>query len=161
MTISVVILNLKSSTTRRAEISARLDHLGIQYSFFDAIDGRALSANEREDLAPSSALLFDRPLIATEIGCAASHFAAIRQLAAKNHEFRLRHGRRCGTINPRPSLFSRTADTKGDTTIRRFKNGQRSSTMEKASVAGCGNSWARHLCNGAPRVGSTGTGLQP
>jgi GR25 family glycosyltransferase involved in LPS biosynthesis len=87
MTISVVILNLKSSTTRRAEISARLDHLGIQYSFFDAIDGRALSANEREDLAPSSALLFDRPLIATEIGCAASHFAAIRQLAAKNHEF--------------------------------------------------------------------------
>ena len=87
MLIPVVVLNPKSSTTRRAEISARLDHLGTQYSAFDAIDGRALSASERENLAPSSALLFDRSLTATEIGCAASHFAAIRQLAAENHEF--------------------------------------------------------------------------
>jgi GR25 family glycosyltransferase involved in LPS biosynthesis len=87
MAIPVVILSLTSSTKRRAEIDARLDHLGIQHCFFDAIDGRLLSTSEREALAPSSALLFDRPLTAAEIGCAASHFAAIRQLAAKNHEF--------------------------------------------------------------------------
>ena len=42
--IPVVILNLKSSTARRQQIDARLDNLGIDYHFFDAIDGRLLSA---------------------------------------------------------------------------------------------------------------------
>ena len=87
MAISVVILNLKSSVGRRAEIGARLDSFGIQHTFFDAIDGRLLSADERERLAPSSVLLFDRPLTAAEIGCAASHFAVIRQLAAERQDF--------------------------------------------------------------------------
>jgi glycosyl transferase family 25 len=83
----VVILSLKSSIERRAEIVARLDKLGIPHKFFDAIDGRLLSADELERLAPSSDLLFDRPLTAAEIGCAASHFAVIRQLAAESHDY--------------------------------------------------------------------------
>jgi glycosyl transferase family 25 len=87
MTIPVVVLNLKSSTQRRLTISARLNELGIGHQFFDAIAGRSLSASELERLAPRSNLLFNRPLTANEIACAAGHFAMIRQIAAENHEF--------------------------------------------------------------------------
>lgn len=81
MAIPVVVLNLKSSPDRRAKIGARLDALGIAHRFFDAIDGRKLPADELERLAPPAALLFNQPLKAGEIGCAASHLAAIRDIA--------------------------------------------------------------------------------
>ena len=85
--IPVVVLNLKSSAARRQQIGACLANLGIDHRFFDAIDGRLLSADERERLAPASSLVFDRPLTSGEIGCAASHFAVIQQLAGENHDF--------------------------------------------------------------------------
>ena len=85
--IPVVVLNLKSSTARRQQIDARLENLGIDYHFFDAVDGRLLSARELERLAPPSSLLFDRSLTSGEIGCATSHFAVIRQLAGEEHDF--------------------------------------------------------------------------
>ena len=86
-TIPVVVLNLKSSTARRQQIDARLENLGIDHHFFDAIDGRLLSARELERLAPPSSLLFDRSLTLGEIGCATSHFAVIRQFAGEDHDF--------------------------------------------------------------------------
>jgi hypothetical protein len=85
--IPVVVLNLKSSSAQRQQIDARLKNLGIDYRFFDAIDGRLLSATELERLAPPSSLLFDRPITLGEIGCATSHFAVIRQLAGEHHDF--------------------------------------------------------------------------
>jgi len=85
--IPVVVLNLKSSIARREQIDARLAKFGIDHRFFDAIDGRLLSAEERERLAPPSSLLFDRPLTQGEVGCAASHFAVIRELAGEAHDF--------------------------------------------------------------------------
>ena len=85
--IPVVVLNLKSSAARRQQIDARLENLGIDHHFFDAIDGRLLSARELERLAPPSSLLFDRSLTLGEIGCATSHFAVIRQFAGEDHDF--------------------------------------------------------------------------
>lgn len=85
--VPVVVLNLKSSTARRQQIDARLENLGIDYQFFDAVDGRLLSANELKRLAPPSSLLFDRSLTLGEIGCATSHFAVIRQFAGEDHDF--------------------------------------------------------------------------
>jgi glycosyl transferase family 25 len=85
--IPVVVLNLKSSTARRQQIDARLENLGIDYHFFDAIDGRLLSAKELERLAPPSSLLFDRSLTPGEIGCATSHFAVIHQFAGEDNDF--------------------------------------------------------------------------
>jgi glycosyl transferase family 25 len=78
---------LKSSTARRQQIDARLENFGIDYHFFDAIEGRLLSAKELERLAPPSSLLFDRSLTSGEIGCATSHFAVIRQLAGEDNDF--------------------------------------------------------------------------
>jgi GR25 family glycosyltransferase involved in LPS biosynthesis len=85
--IPVVVLNLKSSTARRQQIDARLENLGIDYHFFDATDGRLLSAEELERLAPSSSLLFDRSLTSGEIGCATSHFAVINQFTGEDNDF--------------------------------------------------------------------------
>jgi glycosyl transferase, family 25 len=85
--IPVVVLNLKSSTARRQQIDARLENLGIDYHFFDAVDGRLLSAKELERLAPTSSLLFDRSLTPGEIGCATSHFAVIHQFAGEDNDF--------------------------------------------------------------------------
>lgn len=85
--VPVVVLNLKSSTARRQQIDARLQNLGIDYHFFDAIDGRLLSAKELERLAPPSSLLFDRSLTSGEIGCATSHFAVIRQFVSEEYDF--------------------------------------------------------------------------
>jgi GR25 family glycosyltransferase involved in LPS biosynthesis len=87
MAIPVVVLNLKSSTMRRAQIGARLDDLAIKHRFFDAIDGRLLSADELDRLAPPSALLFDRRLTPREIGCTATHLGAIRLLADEGDDF--------------------------------------------------------------------------
>jgi glycosyl transferase family 25 len=78
---------LKSSTARRQQIDARLQNLGIDYHFFDAIDGHLLSAKELERLAPPSSLLFDRSLTSGEIGCATSHFAVIRQFVGEEYDF--------------------------------------------------------------------------
>ncbi|HEX8765099.1 MAG TPA: glycosyltransferase family 25 protein, partial [Candidatus Acidoferrum sp.] len=86
-TIPVVVLNLKSSTARRQQIDARLENLGIDHHFFDAIDGRLLSTRELERLAPPSSLLFDRSLTLGEIGCATSHFAVIHQFAGEDNDF--------------------------------------------------------------------------
>src|SRR6516225_7745315 len=85
--VPVVVLNLKSSTARRQQIDARLQNLGIDYHFFDAIDGHLLSAKELERLAPPSSLLFDRSLTLGEIGCATSHFAVIRQFVGEEYDF--------------------------------------------------------------------------
>ena len=85
--VPVVVLNLKSSTARRQQIDARLQNLGIDYHFFDAIDGHLLSAKELERLAPPSSLLFDRSLTSGEIGCATSHFAVIRQFVGEEYDF--------------------------------------------------------------------------
>lgn len=87
MAIPVLVLNLKSSARRREQISAQLDRLEIAYSFFDAVDGRALSDAERERLAPPAALLFERPLTPPEIGCAATHLALVRRLADEGWAF--------------------------------------------------------------------------
>lgn len=87
MTVPIVVLNLKASTSRRSHIASWLDQLHLPHRFFDAIDGRLLSAREIERLAPRSELLFDQPLIPGEIGCAAGHLAMIRQIAAGPDNF--------------------------------------------------------------------------
>ena len=63
-------------------MAARLAELAVGYRFVDAIDGVGLTPDELNRLAPPSALLFDQPLIAAEIGCAATHLAVIREIAA-------------------------------------------------------------------------------
>jgi GR25 family glycosyltransferase involved in LPS biosynthesis len=92
MTIPFLVLNLKTSTKRRADIAARLSGLSIDHRFFAAISGRSLSEAELERLAPRSRLCLDRPLTANEIACAAGHTAMIRQLAENGGRIEPHHG---------------------------------------------------------------------
>ena len=87
MAIPIIVLSLNESTLRRSQIASRLDQLQLPHRFFDAIDGRTLSTEQLECSAPRSALLFDQPLLPAEIGCAASHLAVLKQVAAGGDPF--------------------------------------------------------------------------
>ena len=78
MASPVIVLNLVTSTDRRAQIGARLDALGIAHRF---LFGTRLSEEEMAKAAPPDALLFDRALARGEVGNAVSHLTAIAEIA--------------------------------------------------------------------------------
>lgn len=85
--ISVWVISLKSRTDRRDLVSATFNKLGISFRFFDAIDGRNMTAEETEAMSPRRFLAQSRNLNSTEIGCAASFRALMEKIAAGSDEF--------------------------------------------------------------------------
>jgi glycosyl transferase family 25 len=86
--IDVIVISMKRSLDRRARISARLEYFGIPFRIFDAIEGEALSQEERDRIAPPKAWLRSscgRPALPGEIGCALSHLTLAR--ANANRDF--------------------------------------------------------------------------
>jgi glycosyl transferase family 25 len=80
----VFIINMASNTARMARAGGALDQLGIPFTRFEAVNGRALSG---DDLArvydPVANLRRARhPMIGPEIGCYLSHVELWRQIAA-------------------------------------------------------------------------------
>jgi glycosyl transferase family 25 len=76
--VPVVVISLARSADRRAAMRDNLDRLGIAYTFFDAIDGRAMSADDLAAIAPRPYVgQSSRPLSQGEIGCAASFRAVL------------------------------------------------------------------------------------
>lgn len=73
----IVVINLPTSTDRRQDISEHLADLGLEYEFFDAIDGRQMSVEEIASVyAPDLAKTTQwGELTRGEIGCALSHQA--------------------------------------------------------------------------------------
>lgn len=68
------VVSLARSPERRARSSARLGALGLSFTFFDAVDGRALSEAELGALElEARAAFFSHPLARGEIGCFLSH----------------------------------------------------------------------------------------
>jgi glycosyl transferase, family 25 len=77
--VPVVVISLARSADRRAVMRQNLESLGIAHAFFDAVDGRAMSAEDIAAIAPRPYVgQSSRPLSAGEIGCAASLRAALR-----------------------------------------------------------------------------------
>jgi glycosyl transferase family 25 len=77
--IPVIVINLPRSTDRRAYMAAQLDGLGIPYRLFAAFDGAALSPQQRARYGPT--------LPVGAMGCAESHLAVLREIAAGDAEF--------------------------------------------------------------------------
>lgn len=85
--IPVWAVSLKSRADRRTRLSLDLDKLGIPFQFFDAIDGRQMTAGEVAAMSPRRFLSQGRELSLTEIGCAASFRALMGKIANGSDEF--------------------------------------------------------------------------
>src|ERR1700722_9368909 len=83
----VFVINLKRSQDRRAEMTRRLDALGIPHEFFEAVEGGTLDL--RNLPAYDSArrrLLFGRDLRPGEVGCLLSHRGVYQRIVENGIE---------------------------------------------------------------------------
>ncbi|MDU4895525.1 MAG: glycosyltransferase family 25 protein [Haemophilus parainfluenzae] len=84
----IIVISLKHSK-RRENIAKRLSGLGLDFSFFDATDGKKLSASVLEsvdyDFYPKH-YLSPKPLTLGEIGCAMSHINVYEYIIENNIE---------------------------------------------------------------------------
>lgn len=80
--IPIYVISLPTDAARRARMAGQFERLGLPYRFFDGVDGRALPAAALDAAAPSRHRRYWSHLTAGEIGCALSHLAVIRAIAA-------------------------------------------------------------------------------
>lgn len=83
----VFVINLKHSADRRALMQERLSPLGVEFSFFDAVNGRDLDI----ETLPAydkwrRRMLFGHDLTKGEIGCLLSHLGIYREILKRNLE---------------------------------------------------------------------------
>jgi len=77
------VINLARSPERRAHMVRELDRVGMEHRFVAAVDGRALTAEDRRRLVDEEAVARAPTwLTPTAIGCALSHLAAYREVLA-------------------------------------------------------------------------------
>jgi glycosyl transferase family 25 len=83
----VFVINLEKSADRRAEMAPRLDPLGIDYTFFKAVNGHALDIDTLPEYDRTRRrLYFSRDLTPGEIGCLLSHRAIYQHMVENNIE---------------------------------------------------------------------------
>lgn len=85
------LVNLDRNTERLAWMQEQLGKLGIAYERFPAVDGRALSKEERQRVySPARAWLANGHLLQPgELGCALSHLGIYRRLVDENIPYAL------------------------------------------------------------------------
>jgi glycosyl transferase family 25 len=73
----IFIISLTTASARRIACAAAMDRLGLEFEFFDAVDGSHLSEEQMARVydPDKNAKLFKRPLSKPEIGCYMSHHA--------------------------------------------------------------------------------------
>ncbi len=82
--LKILIINRKSDTSRRKDISERLEKLGLDFSFFEAVDGHAIDAFSVPEYDRKKRLRqFGRDLTVGEIGCILSHRAVYKKIVAE------------------------------------------------------------------------------
>lgn len=83
----VRVVSLKRSFERREFIESQFAKLGVAFTFFDAVDGRTLTAADLAKYSEKAALKMEgRGLSPNEIGCALSHIKLYEELLASKHE---------------------------------------------------------------------------
>lgn len=80
----VFIVSLLRAAERRAQCAETMAKLGLEFAFFDAVEGAALSETEIAAVydAERNAREFKRPLSRGEIGCYLSHYELWKRIAA-------------------------------------------------------------------------------
>ncbi|MGE3142841.1 MAG: glycosyltransferase family 25 protein, partial [Hyphomonadaceae bacterium] len=75
MAIPIRCISLQRCTQRRVRFDAHMRALGLDFSFFDAVDGRALCAEALAVATAARRPYFSRAMTPGEIGCYQSHVA--------------------------------------------------------------------------------------
>lgn len=86
--IPIWVINLARCPDRREKMSRRLDELGLEYEFFDGVDGALLTADQIAKVYKPTAAFerLGRELHPNEIGCALSHIRVYEMMIAKRLE---------------------------------------------------------------------------
>ncbi|OQK15383.1 hypothetical protein AU255_18100 [Methyloprofundus sedimenti] len=81
----VLIISLKRATERREHIVRQMQEQNIPFEFFDAVDGRTLTEEQKSkaDLELAEKLL-GHTLVPGEIGCALSHIGIYEKMVQEN-----------------------------------------------------------------------------
>lgn len=84
MTWPVFVINMADNTTRMDRVASELAQLGIDFTRFEGVDGRALSQEKIAQVYdPVANLRRSRhPMVKPEIGCYLSHIALWEKIAA-------------------------------------------------------------------------------
>jgi len=89
--VPIWVISLPRSVERRANVSACMQAAGLDFEFFDAFDGRSLSAPQLSSLYDEKKAILNvgRPLSFGEIGCSLSHLALYEKLLASDAPYAL------------------------------------------------------------------------
>ncbi|MEP3247756.1 MAG: glycosyltransferase family 25 protein [Sneathiella sp.] len=83
--IRVIVINRKKDTERRKVMSERLDALGLEHEFLEAVDGHSFEAHAAPEYdGKKRRRYFGRDLTAGEIGCLLSHRAVCQKMVDEN-----------------------------------------------------------------------------
>lgn len=85
--IEILVINLPQATRRRALMEGQLDQNGmLPFHIIEGVDGRTMAPETRDALYDDAAAQRDsqRSLLPGEIGCALSHFKAMRHIVDAN-----------------------------------------------------------------------------
>ena len=77
------VINLRDDPERRAFMKAQLDRLGLDYEFFDAIEGARYRDDPRWYDPKKSVAAVNRELRPGEVGCALSHAFVYKEVARR------------------------------------------------------------------------------
>ncbi|MEJ6102798.1 glycosyltransferase family 25 protein [Aeromonas salmonicida] len=85
--IPIFVISLSRSQDRRAMLIKQMKHLGLEFTFFDAVDGKALSDAELQHVDfPLARETCGHDLSMGEVGCAMSHIRLYEMMVEKNIE---------------------------------------------------------------------------
>ena len=89
--VPIWVISLSRSVERRANVSACMQMAGLEFEFFDAIDGKRLTSAElnRHYDEARSILEIGRPMSLGEIGCSLSHRVLYEKLLIPIETMRL------------------------------------------------------------------------
>lgn len=84
MTWPVYVINMAQNTTRMERVTSELTRLGINFTRFEAVNGRALSDEEIAQVYDPTANLrrARHPMVKPEMGCYLSHIALWKKIGA-------------------------------------------------------------------------------
>jgi glycosyl transferase, family 25 len=82
----IFVISLRDAAARRAAISSQLDALGLDYEFFDAVDGRKGLPAEYEAMVdrPGTLATLGRSMGNAEYACALSHMEVYRRIVERS-----------------------------------------------------------------------------